>query len=58
MEAFATLSRGLAPAVDSSQTVAGIFELRLKSLMDLVRRNVFLVENPNNDSLLAVHSAR
>jgi hypothetical protein len=57
MEVFATLSHVLAPAVDSSQTVAGIFELRLKSPMNLVRRDVFSVEKSNHDSLLRVHSA-
>jgi hypothetical protein len=54
----ATLSNVLAPAADSSQTVTGIFELRLNSPMNLVRHDVFSVEKSNNDSLLVVHSAK
>jgi cbb3-type cytochrome oxidase cytochrome c subunit len=48
----------LAPAANSSQTVADIFELRLKSPMNLVGRDVFSVEKSNDRSLLRVHSAR
>jgi hypothetical protein len=44
----------LARAPDSSQTAAGIFELRLKSPMDLVKRDVFLAEKSKNHSLLVV----
>jgi hypothetical protein len=47
MEVFATLSHVFTPAGASSQTVASIFKLRLKSPMNLVRRNVFSVEKSN-----------
>jgi hypothetical protein len=57
MEVFATVSPVRALAADSSQTVAGIFEPRLKSPLNLVRRDVFSVAKSNNHSMLMVHSA-
>jgi hypothetical protein len=50
MEFFATLWHILAPAADSLQTVVGIIERRLKSPMNLVRRDVSSVEKPNHPS--------
>jgi hypothetical protein len=57
MEVFATLSRGLEPTADSSQSRVRIFDLQLKSPMNLVRRNIS-VEKSNNHSLLVVRSAK
>jgi hypothetical protein len=54
----AILSHVLAPAADSLETVAGIFELRLKSPMNLVKRDIFSAEKSNNHSLLVAHSAK
>jgi hypothetical protein len=55
MEVCATLLHVLVPAAGSSQIVAGIFELHLKSPMNLLRRDVFSVETSNNHSLLGGH---
>jgi hypothetical protein len=41
---------------DSSQAAHGIFKLRLESLMNLARRDVFSVEKLNDQSLLVDRS--